>query len=182
MSKYVAFRLSKGGFHGQYPDKKFYKKLYSYTGGNPRLVNLAMERSLMAAYVDQNKVLSGKHLDSAAASLKLERKKNKMNSKFFLYAGFALIAAIFISGALFYYGTLYGKRQAEMMQSVPAPAAAPIPPQAPADKPAQPATPEPAKPADTAPVVQQQTQPDPVQKPAVREMPAETVPAASKTG
>lgn len=179
MSKYVAFRLSKGGFHGQYPDKKFYKKLYSYTGGNPRLVNLAMERSLMAAYVDQNKLLSCKHLDSAAASLKLERKKDIMNSKFFLYAGFALIAAIFVAGALFYYGTIYGKRQAEMMRPVPAPATVPA---APAEKPAQPAPAKPTEPEETAPIVQQQTQPAPVQKPLVREMPAESAPAASKTG
>ena len=120
MSKYVAFRLSKGGFHGQYPDKAFYKKLYTYTGGNPRLVNLAMERTLMAAYVDQNKVLTAKHLSSAAGSLKLEKEKQNMKSKFFLYAGFAILAAIFVAGAIFYYGSLYGKRQAEMQSPVPA--------------------------------------------------------------
>lgn len=181
MSKYVAFRLSKGGFHGQYPEKKFYKKLYSYTGGNPRLVNLAMERSLMAAYVDQNKVLSCKHLDSAAASLKLERKKDNMNSKFFLYTGLALIAAIFIAGALFYYGTLYGKRQAEMMHPLKAPAAVPAEPTTPADKPVQTPPAEPEKPAEKVPPVQIQTPPAPVQQPLVREMP-ETVPTASKTG
>ena len=122
MSKYVAFRLSKGGFHGQYPDRAFYKKLYAYTGGNPRLVNLAMERTLMAAYVDQNKVLTAKHLSSAAASLRLEKEKINMKSKFFLYAGFAILAAVFVAGAIFYYSSLYGKRQAE----TPAPTAPPV--------------------------------------------------------
>lgn len=186
MSKYVAFRLSKGGFHGQYPDRKFYKKLYSYTGGNPRLVNLAMERSLMAAYVDQNKVLSCAHLDNAAVSLKLERKKEKMNPKFFLYAGFAIIAAIFVAGAVFYYGTLYGKRQAEMMH--PAPAVVPEQPAKPAEKPvvtppvAQQAPAQTAETAETAAPAPRQTQPAPAQSPVIREMPAETAPAASKTG
>jgi general secretion pathway protein A len=129
MSKYVAFRLSKGGFHGQYPDNTFYKRLHAFTKGNPRLVNLAMERTLMSAYVDQSKILTIQHLQSAAASLKLETPEDTSKSKFFLYAGFALLAAIFVAGACFYYGSLYGKRQAEFLKhetpTVPKPAVQP---------------------------------------------------------
>jgi len=72
--KYVVFRLSKALFRGQYPSQKFYKKLTELTKGNPRLINLTMERALMSAYVKQSKFLEIKDLTAAAKSLKLKTK------------------------------------------------------------------------------------------------------------
>jgi general secretion pathway protein A len=96
MEKYVAFRLSKAGFIGQYPDKKFYKKLHKITEGNPRLVNLVMERALMAAFVQHSKMLSNEHLDSASASLKLNNtNENKGGSLQFFLAGILIILLAF---------------------------------------------------------------------------------------
>ena len=72
VENYVIFRLSKAGFSGKYPDEKFYKKLMSLTQGNPRLINLTMERALMSAFLSQSKALAMKDLSNAAESLKLE--------------------------------------------------------------------------------------------------------------
>jgi len=120
MSKYVSFRLTKASYRGIYPDTAFYKKLYSYSKGNPRLINLLMERALMAAYVDQNKLLNKKHLISAAVSLQMDVEKEQPKSNLLLYAVAALLAVICIAGAAFYYGTLYSKRL------TPPPAPAPV--------------------------------------------------------
>jgi len=76
--RYISFRLSKAGYSGIYPDKSFYKKLHKTTEGNPRLLNLVMERSLMAAFVQQSRSVDTQHLKSAAASLNLIKKESPL--------------------------------------------------------------------------------------------------------
>jgi general secretion pathway protein A len=105
VEKYVIFRLSKAGFSGKYPDEKFYKRLMLLTQGNPRLINLTMERALMSAFLSQSKALVMTDLSNAAESLKLERavtdkqRKNTINT--------ALVAVIIllciVSGGLLMY-------------------------------------------------------------------------------
>ncbi|MGE4318653.1 MAG: AAA family ATPase [Deferribacterales bacterium] len=101
ISKYVSFRLSKAGFQGQYPDKEFYTELFSISRGNPRLVNLLMERTLMSAYVDQSKTLSGAHLNNAAVSLKL-RKPGLMPRLKYIAAALLVSAAV-VAGSMYAY-------------------------------------------------------------------------------
>jgi len=81
VQKYVIFRLSKAGFSGKYPEDIFYKKLFRLTSGNPRLINLTMERALMSAFLGQSKELSIHDLGNAAESLKLERPIIKKSAK-----------------------------------------------------------------------------------------------------
>ncbi len=50
------------------------KKLESVTNGNPRLINLTMERALMSAYLKQSKFLVNDDIETAAESLKLNEK------------------------------------------------------------------------------------------------------------
>lgn len=69
IEKYIIFRLSKAGFSGKYPEDKFYKRLQEITGGNPRLINLTMERALMSAYLRQSKFMNISDLEVANASL-----------------------------------------------------------------------------------------------------------------
>lgn len=75
IERYVVFRLSKAGFTGQYPGGAFYKKLALVTNGNPRLINLTMERALMSAYLKHNNSLAPDDLTKAAESLRLEQSK-----------------------------------------------------------------------------------------------------------
>ena len=118
LQKYVVFRLSKSGFAGQYPDDKFYKKLEQITGGNPRLVNLTMERALMSAYLEQSKFLKVKNLDAAAKSLQFETSQpaNKKN-----YTVYALTAVIAILGALLLYQNFALKNRYSAETSAPQP-------------------------------------------------------------
>ncbi len=101
ISKYVSFRLSKAGFQGQYPDRDFYASLFNISKGNPRLVNLLMERTLMSAYVDQSKSLTNAHLNNAAISLKL--KKPGLPPKLKYIAAALLLCAAVVSGSMYAY-------------------------------------------------------------------------------
>lgn len=105
MSKYVAFRLSEAGFQGQYPDTAFYTLLFSVTSGIPRMVNLMMERTLMAAYVDQSKILTQTHLHSAAVSLRL--KAEKKSGKVIAWTAAAVIVIACLAGGGYYYEAVY---------------------------------------------------------------------------
>lgn len=165
MSKYVSFRLTKASYRGIYPDTAFYKKLYSYSKGNPRLINLLMERALMAAYVDQNKLLNKKHLISAAVSLQMDVEREQPKSNLLLYAVAALLAVVCIAGAAFYYGTLYSKRL------TPPPAPAPI---------AQQEAPKP-KPVPKAPPVQKAEPVAPIQPAAEQQTATQASTAAAET-
>lgn len=157
MAKYVAFRLAKGGFQGQYPDNVFYSQLFALTKGNPRLVNLVMERSLMSAYVDQSKHITLKHIENAAVSLKLKAAQPAMK--------YAAIAAAVLSlgllgGAYYFYNKMNTPKWEEppaveqpIQQSVQQPIQQPA--QQPAQQPVQQSVQQP---------VQQPVQTQPVQK------------------
>jgi len=96
IERYVVFRLSKAGFEGQYPDGRFYKKLVNITSGNPRLINLTMERALMSAYLKHSKFLAINDLDAAAESLKLspQTAKTETGAGKLVYALSGVIAAL----------------------------------------------------------------------------------------
>ena len=133
MSKYVSYRLASAGYKGQFPDKKFYRQLHKLTSGNPRLVNLVMERTLMAAYVDQNKILSQNHMQNAAASLKLAAPQS--DKGMWTYVAVTTLAlAIMISGIY-----IYKKPKHRELKQLPELAATVAPKQktAPAAKPAE---------------------------------------------
>jgi len=114
MQKYVVYRLSKASFKGQYPDQRFYKKLESITSGNPRIINLAMERSLMAAFLKQSIFLEVKDLDAAAKSLHLDPPRvitAEAASK--NYTVYGLLAVIAVLAGLLIHQTTANKKMAE---------------------------------------------------------------------
>lgn len=120
IEKYVIFRLSKAGFSGKYPDEKFYKKLIHLTQGNPRLINLTMERALMSAFLSQSKALELKDLSNAAESLKLDRavteKKRKSNINTSLVAVIVLLCLII--GGVFTYKQMEAGKAEKAMQKL----------------------------------------------------------------
>jgi general secretion pathway protein A len=119
VERYVVFRLSKAGYSGQYPDKKFYSRLCAITRGNPRLINLTMERALMSAYLKQSKFLSVDDLNKAAESLKtledsLFIKRNKHLLPYILASVIALLLLIIIAM------TFAMNKESETAQNTPA--------------------------------------------------------------
>ncbi len=79
MINYITYRLAKAGNMSLMIDKKAYKLVFNYSKGNIRLINLIMERTLMAAFVDNSFSIKPHHVESAVESLKLiEKKKRKV--------------------------------------------------------------------------------------------------------
>jgi len=150
IERYVVFRLSKAGFNGQYPNAKFYKKLSALTGGNPRLINLTMERALMAAYINQSKFIVNDDLDKAAESLKLNTEAQTAPRKTNILTP-VLIGVIIILAALLALQLLQSKKDdpVEKKPVVQEQAVAPAP-EPKAEKPVQP---EPVKVEPEAPAI-----------------------------
>jgi len=77
MINYITYRLAKAGNMSLMIDKKAYKLVFNYSKGNIRLINLIMERTLMAAFVDNSFSIKPHHVESAVESLKLIEKKRR---------------------------------------------------------------------------------------------------------
>ncbi len=77
MINYITYRLAKAGNMNLEIDKKAYRLVYKYSKGNMRLINLIMERTLMAAYVDGSPTIKPQHVESAVESLNIVEKDTK---------------------------------------------------------------------------------------------------------
>ena len=65
---YLDMRIQKSGGEKFY-DSSIIPLVYRYSKGIPRLINAVMERALIAAFVDDSKILKKRHLKLAHASL-----------------------------------------------------------------------------------------------------------------
>ena len=66
---YINLRISKAGGGNLKVSKKAYKAVYEASLGIPRLINVIMERALMAAFVDASHEIKSQHIKRAAQSV-----------------------------------------------------------------------------------------------------------------
>lgn len=81
------------------------EKIFEYTHGYPRLVNIIASRSLMAAFMEDSKVITPEHIDSVYFSVYQHRDKEKRDIKLLVYYSSIFFAIIFI---LFYLLVKFG--------------------------------------------------------------------------
>ncbi len=69
-SDYLLYRLMKAGAQAAIFDNSAKKRLYEYSGGVPRLINLAASRALMAAFVSGSRLIRARHVEHAVRHLR----------------------------------------------------------------------------------------------------------------
>lgn len=77
---YILYRMEKAGRAIQVSNQ-LVKNVWSYTYGNPRLINITMQRAVIAAYIDNSTKLKKAHFDSAIKSLNMLFKKHSDGKK-----------------------------------------------------------------------------------------------------
>ena len=91
---YVNYRLAKAGGGNVRLSKRVFPELYRYSMGIPRLINILMERSLMAAFVDGTNEVTPKHLKRAAESVGLHVSRAKPRVLPYLLVGAVAIFSV----------------------------------------------------------------------------------------
>lgn len=99
IKNYIYFHLSKAGKSSIKIQNKVIKQISKLTLGNPRLINILMERTIIAAFLDNSYTIKDYHLTSAissvntiAAALKRQRSGFKP-----AYVGVAAAAAVILA-------------------------------------------------------------------------------------
>ncbi len=70
---YLQHRISIAGANPEIVSKSLSKHVHKITGGVPRLINILMDRALLAAYSDDSKQINVKHIKTAAIEVMPER-------------------------------------------------------------------------------------------------------------
>ncbi len=94
---YIDYRIFKAGKGNVKISPKAYGLVYRYSLGIPRLINIIMERSLMAAYMDYSHEIKPKHVNRAAESVGIRVEEGKSRK----LLPYALLVAIVAGGIVF---------------------------------------------------------------------------------
>ncbi|WP_022852280.1 AAA family ATPase [Limisalsivibrio acetivorans] len=70
---YIRFRLAKAGGGGITIEDGAVKAVHVASGGNPRLINIIMERAVMAAFINNERVIKKSHALKGAESAELHK-------------------------------------------------------------------------------------------------------------
>ena len=95
---YIDFRISRAGRGNVKIDPGTYRLVYRLSLGIPRLINILMERALMAAFVDSTHEVKPKHVERAAESIGLRVKREGVTTRV-AYIG---VAGLILAGLLFF--------------------------------------------------------------------------------
>jgi len=93
---YIDYRIVKAGRGNVRVNPKTYKLVYKYSLGIPRLINILMERALMAAFVDTSHEVKPEHINRAAESIGI-RVEGESLPKVAIYTG---VGGLLLAGAL----------------------------------------------------------------------------------
>ena len=94
---YIDYRIAKAGRGNLRIHPKVYKLVHRYSLGIPRLINILMERALMAAYIDGTHDIRKGHLERAAESVGIRVQSGNMPR--LAYLGAVAVASLIIAGA-----------------------------------------------------------------------------------
>ncbi len=89
---YIDYRIARAGRGNVRIHPKVYKLVHRYSLGIPRLINILMERALMAAFVDGTHEVRKSHLERAAESVGIRMEGRKTLLKPLVYTAFAVVA------------------------------------------------------------------------------------------
>ncbi len=114
---YINFRVIKGGKENLQIHKKASKIVYMLTNGVPRLINMLVSRSLMAAYLEESNIVLPKHIHNAVRSLNHSEMKLKDNVRTASIAAAAALVLILGGFSYFYLSGLKTVAETEPMHS-----------------------------------------------------------------
>ena len=97
---YIDYRLAKAGGGNLKISRGVYRKVYKYSRGIPRLINILMERSLMAAYVDGDRKIKERHIKRAIESIGVSSKK--ISSSYIVFITIAVLISLFVAGLIIF--------------------------------------------------------------------------------
>lgn len=112
---YIDFRISKAGRGNLKIDTEVYKLVHKLSLGTPRLINMIMERSLMAAFVDSSHEIRPRHVEKAAESLGLTLSRRSVP----MVVLYAAVFLLLIASALFFGATTFLKVKTVEKNEVP---------------------------------------------------------------
>jgi general secretion pathway protein A len=100
---YIDYRVITAGKKKLQINKKVGKLIHKYSNGTPRLINMIMSRTLMAAYLEENATILTRHLSHATKSLNHSDIKIKKSYRLApLAAGIVLVLFVVSASAYFY--------------------------------------------------------------------------------
>lgn len=124
IKNYIYYHLSKAGKSSIKIQNKVIKQIIKLTQGNPRLINILMERTIIAAFLDNSYTVKDYHLTSAISSVNtiasaIKRQRRGVNPA---YVGVAAAAAVIIavSGAYVTLRVPTGVTQVAAVEAKPA--------------------------------------------------------------
>lgn len=111
---YINFRISKAGGGNVKIPRKSYQIVYRASLGIPRLINVIMERALMAAFVDASHEIKPKHIKQATDSVGISFDRDvsswKKLQKYVLIAVLALVLGLGAYGVSYFLAGNVGSR------------------------------------------------------------------------
>ncbi|MCX8044745.1 MAG: AAA family ATPase [Desulfobacterota bacterium] len=101
MIAYIKHRLNRAGYQKVRIGKHALRKVHHFSRGIPRLINLVLSRTIMAAYIDQDPNIQDRHIVYALRYLAGRRRKQ--TSRRFLKSGVAVVASVAVCLAIIGY-------------------------------------------------------------------------------
>lgn len=101
--EYLQHRIKVAGGKEAIVTKSIAKKIHNITGGVPRLINILMDRALLAAYSENFNKVSNKHLNIAAQEVMPETTQKKHHSIYYVILLTVLILLILINYLVSYF-------------------------------------------------------------------------------
>jgi len=96
---YIGYRLGKAGKNNVRLSARALRRVYRFSRGIPRLINLVLSRTIMAAYIDHDPSIHERHIIYAIQYLAGRRTKRKRAG--YKTTAFALIALLVLSLGVF---------------------------------------------------------------------------------
>ena len=109
LKTYLHFKLNMAGNNGLITiNKKALKKIYQFTAGNLRQVNILMDRCLYVALFHNTKEINALSIQEACTDLEQDESRNRGNKLKLILAIFVPIALIALGGAYLFYQQIFG--------------------------------------------------------------------------
>ncbi|MEN8261905.1 MAG: AAA family ATPase [Nitrospirota bacterium] len=100
---YIDYRSIKAGKRKLQINKKVGRLIYKYSNGTPKLINMVISRTLMAAFLEESTTILPRHLYHATKSLKHSDIKIKKSLRPALAAAGIFLVLFVVSASVFFY-------------------------------------------------------------------------------
>ncbi len=93
---YIDYRLSKAGKGNIVVSSKAYDLVYRYSMGIPRLINIIMERAMMAAFVESSHEIKPHHVSRAVESVGMRLSEEPFSKRVALISAVGILLAVLL--------------------------------------------------------------------------------------